>query len=361
MPAARKNPLKKLRTTNIIYPIILGLGVIVFMFAREFNPKILSEITFRPSAYFWILVAVLLMAMRDFGYLIRIKILSDNKLSWGQALRIIMLWEFTSAVTPSAIGGTSVALIFVNKEGISLGKSSAIVMATSFLDELYFLLAFPLLMLFLNSQKLFHMEHTTGNALTFSNEFFMFAVIGYSLKFVYVLTLSYGLFFNPRGLKWLLLWIFKLPLLRRWKREANEVGSEIVASSIELRKKPLLFWLKSFGATAVSWTSRYWVVNALFMAFFIVPNQILLFARQLVAWIMMLVSPTPGGSGFSEYVFVKYFSGLVQADSVLKHTYVLILALLWRLISYYPYLIVGSIIFPRWIKSKFGSGKKAEV
>ena len=65
-----------------------------------------------------------------------------------------------------------------------------------------------------------------------------------------------------------------------------------------------MFWLKTGFATVISWTSRYWVVNAVFVAFFAMKNKhILLFARQLVMWIMMLVSPTPGGSGFSEYIF----------------------------------------------------------
>lgn len=49
------------------------------------------------------------------------------------------------AITPSAVGGTSVAIIYVHKEGISLGRSSAIVMLTSFLDEIYFIVMFPLL------------------------------------------------------------------------------------------------------------------------------------------------------------------------------------------------------------------------
>jgi glycosyltransferase 2 family protein len=30
-----------------------------------------------------------------------------------------------------------------------------------------------------------------------------------------------------------------------------------------------------------------------------------------------------------------------------------LLSLLWRLISYYPYLIIGAILFPWWIKNKF--------
>ncbi len=77
------------------------------------------------------------MVLRDVGYMIRIKILSEQQLTWKQSFRIIMLWEFTSAVTPSAIGGTSLAVLYVNKEGIPVGRSTAIVMATSFLDELF--------------------------------------------------------------------------------------------------------------------------------------------------------------------------------------------------------------------------------
>jgi hypothetical protein len=294
------------------------------------------------------------MAVRDFGYMIRLKILTDNEFSWRQTFRVIMLWEFTSAITPSAIGGTSVAIIFVNKEGLSLGKSSAVVMATSFLDELYFLLTFPLLLILISEHKLFAISGSTGVA-SLSNEFFLFAILGYSLKLLYTLALSYGLFINPRGLKWLLLWIFKLPLLRRWRSEANEAGTEIVSSSRELRKKSIGFWIKAFGATIISWTSRYWVVNALFLIFFAVPDHFLLYARQLVAWIMMLVIPTPGGSGGSEWVFMKYLGDLIPLVPELKKPIAVVLAFLWRMISYYPYLLIGTIIFPRWIRMKFGA------
>ena len=64
-------------------------------------------ITFTWNTVFWLFIAVLCMAIRDLGYIIRIKILSGGKLTWIQSIRVIFLWEFTSAVTPSAIGGTS--------------------------------------------------------------------------------------------------------------------------------------------------------------------------------------------------------------------------------------------------------------
>lgn len=351
----RKNPLNKIKPTRIIYPVLFGLGVVTFMFIRNFNPQILDIIDFNLKTYIWISIALCLMVFRDIGYIIRIKILSDNELSWIKAIRIILLWEFTSAITPSAIGGTSVAILYVNKEDLGIGKSSAIVMATSFLDELYFILTFPILLLILKTNRLFIIDNGTSANIFHINEFFLFAILGYGIKLIFTVILSYGLFFNPRGLKWILLWIFKLPVLRRWRQGANEAGSEIIQSSTELRQKPFSFWIKAFGATAFSWTSRYWVVNALFLAFFTVPDHFLIYARQLVTWIMMLVSPTPGGSGFSEYVFIRYFGEFIQTVPELKNSFASILAFLWRLISYYPYLLIGVFLFPKWIKMKFGS------
>ncbi len=344
MQKKSSDPLKGIKKSKIIYPILIGLGVVGFMLYKNFNVKSFEAVKFTWESLFWIFIAILLMMTRDVGYMIRLKILTNNKFSWLKAFHVIMLWEFTSAITPSAIGGTSVAILYVNKEGLSVGKSAAVVMATSFLDELYFIIMFPLLFLVINPHELF----SVGGDFSITNAFLLFALIGYSVKFIYVIFLSYGLFKNPRGLKWLLLWIFKLPIIRRWRYGAHKAGTDIIKSSKELKKQPFSFWLKAFGATFVSWTARYWVVNALFLAFFPVKNHFLLFARQLVMWIMMLVSPTPGGSGFTEYVFAKYLSDFLPFAGI-----AVVMALLWRLITYYPYLIIGVFLVPKWIKKHF--------
>ena len=64
----------------------------------------------------------------------------------------------------------------------------------------------------------------------------------------------------------------------------------------------------------------------------------------------MLVSPTPGGSGFTEYVFSKYLTDFLPLPEL-----AVVMALLWRLVTYYPYLIIGVIIVPRWIKKHFAN------
>ncbi len=357
MKEIEENPFKRLRGIRILYPLVIGLGVVIFFYIKDYNPKAINLLRFTTRTFLFIGLAFLFMIMRDIGYMIRIRILSSKELSWIQAFRVIMLWEFSSTILPSAVGGTTIAPLFINKEGISLGRSTAVVLATSFLDELYFIIMFPLLLLVITTHKLFAVgvHGVGGEVFSLTNEFLWFAVIGYSLKFVYALFLSYGLFANPRGLKWLLMAVFKIPFLRRWRYGANVTGNDIITSSIELRNKPFSFWGKAFGATFFSWSSRYLVVNALFLGFFKVSDHFLLFARQLVMSNMQLVAPTPGGSGFSELIFRKYLADFVPADPVLVSGIIIIIVLLWRLVSYYPYLIIGTIILPSWLRKHMGN------
>ena len=330
---------------KMIWPISIGLAVVAYLLYDNFDVKAFEIVQFTWNSIFWLFIAIILMLFRDIGYVIRIKVLTDNQFSWIQAIRVILLWEFTSAITPSAVGGTGLAVIYVNKEGLSIGRSTAVVMATSFLDELYFIIMLPLLLLFINIDKLF----AVGGIESYSQEIFILAVLGYSVKLIYTIFISYGLFKNPRIIKKLLFNVFSIRFLKKWRYSATQAGNEIMDSSKELKKKPFSFWLKAFGATVFSWTSRYWVVNAIFVAFFVIENHTLLYARQLVMWIIMLVSPTPGGSGFTEFVFTEYLGDfLPQVAGV-----VVLMATLWRLITYYPYLIIGAIIGPQWVKKNF--------
>jgi uncharacterized protein (TIRG00374 family) len=311
---------------------------------------VVRNVNFSWMSLCFLLLAVLFMLGRDAGYVLRLRLLSNNELSWRQALRVIFLWEFTSAITPSAVGGTSVAVIYVNKEGLSVGRSSAIVMATSLLDEIYFVVMFPLLLLTISVDQLFDINaHMAAGLLAVT-------LTGYCIKLAWVLVLVYGLFIRPRSLRWLIIKVFQLPVLRRWKSSARKAGNDIVASAAEFRHYSFAFWLKSFVATFLAWSSRYCVVNALFLVFFAVHDHLLIFARQFVMWIMMLVSPTPGGSGFAEFVFKEFLGEFIPIAGM-----TVVVALLWRFITYYLYLLVGVVIIPNWIKNQLQKKKEKEA
>ncbi len=333
---SQKELIEKVKPSKVFLPVLIGLGVVAYMFSKEFSLEAFESLSFTKFTVFWLLVSLLFMVLRDVGYMIRIKILSEQQLTWKQAFRIIMLWEFTSA-----------------KEGIPVGRSTAIVMATSFLDELYFILMFPLLLVLLKMDTLFHILNAESGSAWLAQNILYLCLVGYVLKFLWTAMLTYGLFYNPRGLKYFLLKLFKLPILRHFRYKMIRVGEDMVNSSYRLRTKNWRFWLKSFSATFLSWTSRYWVVNALLVAFwagrYSWGEHLIIFGRQLIMWIMMLVSPTPGGSGFAEFVFKEFLAEYIPGAGV-----AIGIALLWRLITYYPYLIVGAIILPKWVKDKFG-------
>jgi hypothetical protein len=342
----------KLKPGRIILPVVIGLAVVGWFISREINTDVLSKLDFTWKSVFWLFIAWLCMICRDLGYMIRIRILSDKDLTWRQAFRVIMLWEFTSAITPSTVGGTAVAVVFLHKEGMTVGRSTAVVLATSFLDELYFVIMLPLILLLVGKEALFTTS-LQGTGVSFLNELILFATLGYSIILIWVLLVGYGLFFNPEGIRKLIINFFRLPIIRRWHESAVRAGDDIVGSSHELRKRPLSFWLKAATATFLSWTARYWVVNAILVAFFAINDHFLIFARQLVTWIMMIISPTPGGSGFAELIMGRYISDLIPADPLYAGSIALAIAIIWRIISYYPYLIIGALVVPGWIERKF--------
>ncbi len=346
------NLVNKLKPGKIILPVIIGLAVVGWFIVKDIDKDVLSKLVFSWRAIFWLLVAWLCMICRDLGYIIRIRILSDKDLTWKQAFRVIMLWEFTSAITPSTVGGTAVAVVFLHKEGISVGRSTSVVLATSFLDELYFVIMLPLILLIVGKSALFTTA-LQGTGISFLNELALFTGIGYSIILLWVLLVGYGLFVNPAGISKIIIKVFSLPLLRRWKGSAINAGNDIVDSSHELKNKPFSFWIKAMTATFLSWTARYWVVNAIIVAFFTLNDHFLIFARQLVTWIMMIISPSPGGSGFAELILGRYISDQIPADPAIAGSIALAIAIIWRIISYYPYLVIGAMIVPGWIERKF--------
>lgn len=333
--------IKKVSKWKIALPIAIGLSVVVVMLWREARPEVFANFSFSADTILFLILAFVFMAGRDVGYMIRIRLFSDGFLSWRQAFRVIMLWEFASAITPSTIGGTSVAVVFVHKEGLSVGKSATMVMLTAFFDELLFVLLFPLLTLMIGSGTMFGFPGASS--------IMPFVWGGWGVKLALVLLLTYGLFIRPRGLKWMIIMLFKLPVLRRWRQGAVNAGSDIVLSSREIRSYHPSFWIKAFAATLLSWCSRFMVANAIFMAFFTISDHLVVFARQFAMWIMMIISPTPGGSGFAEYIFKNFLGDVVPVDAATQAGTVAMIALMWRLVTYYPYLFIGALILPKWL------------
>ena len=301
----------------------------------------LSEINWTSSTLFWILGAIMFTIGRDLFYMVRIRLLTNNKLNWKASFFVIMLWEFASALSPGVVGGTAVAMFILNRETIPFGKATAIVIITAFMDNLFYVIMIPLVFLFIHHNDLFPVDEGSTVILTW------WFWIGFSIISFVCLFLYLTIFWHPKLATKFLLFIFSLPFLKRWKFIAKEWGKDIETASKEFKQATKMYWIKVFMATFGSWISRYLVINAILNAFIelnLIEN-IQVLAKQLVLWLFMLVSPTPGGSGVAEYAFGELLSSFGASAILLA-----VMALIWRMISYFPYLFIGSILLPIWIK-----------
>jgi len=81
-----------------------------------------------------------------------------------------------------------------------------------------------------------------------------------------------------------------------------------------------------------------------------------LYARLETMFVIIAFSPTPGGAGFVEILFNGFLS-----DYVTSETLGTVIATIWRLLTYYSYLLIGAIIIPNWIRTVLNERKRSKT
>lgn len=324
---------------KILLPVAIGLGVVVWMFMREFDSGAWQSVTFGQTTVLAVGLALVCMCLRELSLSWRFRILTDKALSWRAALRVTMLCEFTSAITPTTAGGSAMSMVFLKHEGLDLGRSTTLMLTTLFLDELFNVVLCPLVFVIAPMSAVFGFGggFTSGVRITFWVVIVLITII--------TIVLFWGTIGRPEGVRSLIRRLFALRLLRRWRDKAYATADDMVTAGRDLRRRPAGWWVRAFAATAGLWVSRFLVVNALFWGFVAGADQLVVFARQFVVWTLLTVSPTPGGSGLSEWLFTNYYGDMIHDPSV-----ALVIAVFWRLITYYSVLGTGAVLLPSYLR-----------
>ena len=139
--------LNSIRISRIILPILIGVGVVLYLFWQQFDLAAFAKINWNRHTLFWITVAILLLITRHIAYAARLRILSGKAFSWRKCIELIFMWEFSSAVSPTSVGGTAVALFIVAQEKLSTAKTTTLVIYTAILDTIFFIGTIPILVL----------------------------------------------------------------------------------------------------------------------------------------------------------------------------------------------------------------------
>jgi glycosyltransferase 2 family protein len=337
--------LRSFSTGRVLLPVFIGLGITGLLLWRNADFSALQRVTWSWSSTFWLVLALLSVVLRDWMYMIRIRHLTDKQLSWWRTFVVIMLWEFSSALAPGIIGGGFLfAILILTREGIEAGRSITVITFTSFLDGIFLAVMAPLVYFAVGREALFS-GVDTGEGLLGAGFFVTFWTV-YFLILAYKLFVAYALFVNPLFVKRALVGIFSIPVLRRWRRSMVTTGDQLITAANGLKQRRWSYWWPALVATFASWTARYSIVNCILHAFHdsATLNDMVIYGKQVVMGILVLLSPTPGGSGLAEFIF-NDFLGTYIAPGLAPA-----LALLWRLMSYYPYILIGVVLLPRWVR-----------
>jgi glycosyltransferase 2 family protein len=338
--------LRSIRVSKIIVPILIGIAVVGYLLWEKFNAEDFSKIEWNTHIVFWVMVSVFFLIVRHMSYALRLRVLSDKAFTWRKCIELIFIWEFSSAITPTSVGGSAVALFVLSQEKLSAAKTAALVIYSAVLDTLFFVST--LLFLYLIFGRVMIRPYFDDGVVASGLEWAFFAT--YIFMLCYGSLFFYGLFINSKSFGWALNTITNLGFLKKYKNNAIQLGKDMDIASNALKEKRWKFHVASFLSTGGAWSSRFILLGCLVIAFkpgvvsgFM--EHLQLYGRLESVYVIMAGSPTPGAAGVAEFTF----SRLVK-DYVPETGLALLIASIWRFMTYYLYLLIGAIIIPNWIR-----------
>jgi uncharacterized protein (TIRG00374 family) len=345
--------LRSMRISRIIVPILLGLVAVGYLFYRQFDLKQFRAIDWTAHTYAWIGAAFGLLILRHLFYAFRLRAITAKFFSWKKSIELIVLWEFSAAVTPTSKGGPFVMLFALAQEKLSAGRTAAAVFYIMVLDSGFFVLTLPILLAMYGPPMLYPNMESYQDVGLASGTFF----VTYSLMVMYWILLTTLLLLQPRYARNLMYWLSERRLLKRFGPKLKRIGEEFALAATEIRRQNWRYHFRVLLGTVGAWTSKFIMINCLIIA--IVPTtpldggtQAFIYARLVAMFIIMAFSPTPGGAGLAEMALVGFISDYVPGGIAL------VVALLWRGMAYYGYLLVGAVVVPNWIANKLKRGHK---
>ncbi len=352
-----QHALQSIRTSRVILPILIGVSAVAYLLWRQFDPAEFAGIAWTPRTFFWMGIAFLTFVAWHLAYSLRLRILSNKAFSWWKSIELIAIWEFASAVSPSAVGGSTVAFFILAQEKLPVAKTTMIVLYTIALDGLFFIVTIPMLYALFGGAIL---RPDTAHIAEAGAWAFYF-VAAYLVMTSYTLFFFYGIFINPGQLKRILALITRLPLLRRYHRAAIKLGNDMIVASKELKVSGFRLHFMAVISTFVIWTLRFLILSNCIIAF--VPTipltfetQFELYARLETMFLIFLFSPTPGGAGVIELLFGGFLK-----DYITNPTVSTVISTFWRLLTYYSYLLAGAVVIPNWINNILRERRKSKL
>ncbi len=341
--AAAPPPLRVGRTVLHILLSLLVLGVIgYFTFDAAAFRQMLR--TLNP---WWLLAAVGTVVLRILLGGWRLSFISQGRLDLMAGIRGQLAWDFFSNVTPSAVGGSPFATVYMARDRrLPIGEATAIMLFALLLDQ--FWLATSILMALLATFFLDLFPDTIGQVGAGAFIGYFLAMLAWGALF------GYTTLFRPDVLQTLANRLFRFRWLRRFRHRVLGEMQKLGHHAALLRAQPASFFVKGFLLTAAGWMARYLLGLFIVWSVYADVDKLLFLFRTVAMMLGSMILPTPGGSGGIEGLYVLFLAPLMPKALVAPTL------LTWRILGYYLFLALGVFLSMHQVRQTLQRKRRAE-
>lgn len=342
---------------SIIISLALSIGIIIAILYLTVDSDTINNLRLTDIHYEFFLVAVCLNVLYWFLWGLRLKILSNEMepnvdITVWKATKIVIANLFLACITPSMAGGEPVRIHLLNKEGLSLGSSTAAVLGERLLDAIFMLICVPFaFLLFRNFINSSNVDFSSANM----NYISWGLTIGVVFFLVLLCLFAYAII-KPEKIKGFLLWINKkFSRFSKNKDKSRKVVDRIHCevdnfhnSMVCLGSKGRKSLLKASIVTVFFWLSGFLIPSMILMGLGLPPFFIESLAAQVLLLVIIMLPLTPGSAGVTEFGVAGLYGVMIGVG---EGSLIGVFVLLYRFVSYHMNLIAGAIFQYRIFKS----------
>ena len=294
---------------------------------------------FKPWSLVLAVLAVSLGMYFDGTRLMHLVHISNEKITFYQAVQVVFGNYFLALLTPGNAGGAVAQIMFLRHAGVPTGKAAVMAVVRTVLSILFLAVCMPFI--FLHDEVIVPGVSNDVLMLITLAAFAMFMLIVFAARRGY---LDYLIFRIAR----------KLSPARRDKIFA--IYKDTRDGMILLAKSPRKM-IRVFIESGLNLLCIYAVVPCLLLGLGVTDaDWYTVMGRMIFLNMLIYFSPTPGGSGFAEGGFVLLFADSTPAGTVG------IIAVFWRLVAeYLPFLIGGYYTLTVFGRDFLKKSEEAEI
>lgn len=313
--------------------IIIGITLIIILTSEGL--KDLPELLINTNTTY--LIIALFMMLGDWifdGMILNIitrRVHGDVK--FLKSLKIAIIGQYYSAITPFSTGGQPVQVYLMSKEDVSIPKGS-LILFNKFIIYQMAVTFYSLIMFMLKLNFIFNNAKTAVP----------FVIIGFILNLL-VLTGIILLFYKPECIKPIVLYIYKflnkIGIMKDTQKYIDRLDKSMAEymQSVEKIKEDKKTTMELLILTFIQLTFYFSITYFIYLALGLTEADFIdIIAIQSLVYMSASYIPTPGTAGASEGGYYLLFKPLFTSNLII---YAL---LLWRTISYYFRILVTGIV-----------------